>query len=238
MADTDRIDLGVCVRDDIDYHKIVIIGSLADAARCGNSVDYRDIGGLALDFHERGALILDGKVALAESRVCLDGYLACGACFCDNLSAAHRSEILILCGVSLADNGDLRVVHVSAGEVDLILELVRCGHSVPDAVDSLGVEFGDFRIPVDLLELCGHAELLANSLGKLGLEADELAVLHVVHGSEVSNSDDQLALICDVVPIGLIVLFAACKTECKHEGQDCEYKCNNSFFHGVFLRVV
>ena len=118
----------------------------------------------------------------------------------------------------------LGVVHVSAGEVDLILELICCGHAVPDAVDSLGVEFGDFRIPVDLLELCGHAELLANSLGKLGLEADKLAVLHVVHGSEVSNSDDQLALICDVVPIGLIVLLAACKTECKHEGQDCEYK--------------
>ena len=75
------------------------------------------------------------------------------------------------------------------------------GHSVPDAVDCLGLELREAAVPLNREELRFNTELFAERFCKLRVESGPLTVFLIVHRLVFRNTDDKLFLSGDVCKI-------------------------------------
>ena len=99
----------------------------------------------------------------ASPRPVLDGV--------DHLARAQRfGDVAILGG---HEGGRGRGVGI--GEVDLLLAVVGDRHAVHDDVELAGLETGDHAVPVLRDDLALDAGPLAQVVGEIGLEADDMA---------------------------------------------------------------
>ena len=152
---------------------------------------------------------------------------SCGFRLCNDRNALKIGKILILLRIFLQNDGHLLIPHIRHGNLHGFFSFIVDRHAVPDTVDRIAVQLCFFRFPFDFLEFRRHAELFTHGRGKFRFEPRQLSVLHVVHGREICNSDNQLVF---------VFAAAAGKAARQKDGsqQQARNFCNFPFLHNHF----
>ena len=192
------------------------------------------------------------EVCLCQVLVSLNGSLTGGTSLGDH-GLTHQVSGRGIIG-AIFHNDHLCILCISLGGSGVLHDVIGQSHTVPDAVDALGIQLHHLGIPVDLHKLRLHAQLFADSSGQLGIKTREVAIrIGVVHGLVNGVADDQLSLALDVIQVAACGLgngstagsrsrgrcgsgcgsgtAAGGKAQCHGTGQECRYKT----FHIRFL---
>ena len=143
----------------------------------------------------------------------------------------HRlaGEVLEVLGAAvLLHDHHLLVVHIRLGERVVVLSVFH-GEAVPNAIDGAAADERVLRIPIDGLQLQLPAHLLAHGLGKLQVEARELAVIAHVAVGRVALVEAHRERERGVARLALVALLrvAAARAAGQHDGRQCERRRSN-----------
>ena len=185
--------------------QVGVAGAFAGHGVGHGDVDDAGVRGAGGDLHQSRGLILDGDDLILRNADAQHRFLTGRAVLHGEGQIAEGLGGGVVCqSVGLHDQ-HLGIDHIGIGAVGIQLDLIGDGHAVPDGVNVLGFQLVELLAPVTQdQELALDAQLLADLLGQLRVEARPVAVfVLVVHGLVVGDAHDHGALLLNVLQVGV-----------------------------------